>query len=158
MIGRKTKLRIFNTNVKSVLLYGSETWRTTKAISRKIQTFVNRCLRRILQIYWPDTISNEDLWRTTGQEKMEMQIKRRRWGWIGHTLPKPNTNITKQALRRNPQEKRKRGHPRNSWQRTVEGEMREEGFNWQQMERQAQYRAGWRGVLKDLCPTWGERD
>ena len=27
---RKTKLRIFNTNVKSVLMYGSETWRATK--------------------------------------------------------------------------------------------------------------------------------
>jgi len=24
--------------------------------------------------------SNEDLWRTTGQEKMELQIKRKRWG------------------------------------------------------------------------------
>ncbi|VDO56728.1 unnamed protein product [Schistosoma margrebowiei] len=27
-----TKVRIFNTNVKTVLLYGAETWRTTKAI------------------------------------------------------------------------------------------------------------------------------
>ena len=38
-ISRKTKLRIFNTNVKSVLLYGScllyETWRVTKATSNK---------------------------------------------------------------------------------------------------------------------------
>ena len=31
LTGKKTKLRILNTNVKSVLLYGSETWRTTKA-------------------------------------------------------------------------------------------------------------------------------
>ena len=30
VISRKTKLRIFNTNMKSVLLYGSETWRATK--------------------------------------------------------------------------------------------------------------------------------
>ncbi|CAH8514618.1 unnamed protein product [Heterobilharzia americana] len=39
-------IRIFNTNpVKSVLLYGSETWRITKGISNKLQTFINNCPR-----------------------------------------------------------------------------------------------------------------
>jgi len=32
VISRHTKLKISNSNVKSVLLYGSETWRTTKQI------------------------------------------------------------------------------------------------------------------------------
>ena len=31
-ISRGTKMKIFNSNVKSVLLYGTETWRTTKAM------------------------------------------------------------------------------------------------------------------------------
>lgn len=31
-----TKMRIFNTNVKSVLLYGSETWQTTKVMLGKV--------------------------------------------------------------------------------------------------------------------------
>ncbi|VDP18325.1 unnamed protein product [Schistosoma margrebowiei] len=52
------KVRIFNTNVKAVLLYGAETWRTTTTIIKKAQVFINSCLRRILNIYWPDTISN----------------------------------------------------------------------------------------------------
>ncbi|XP_055997932.1 uncharacterized protein LOC130047300 [Ostrea edulis] len=34
-----TKLRILNSNVKSVLLYGAETWRMTKTTLQKIQTF-----------------------------------------------------------------------------------------------------------------------
>ena len=45
---RKTKVRIFNINVKCVLLYGSETWRVTKATTNKLQSFVNRCLRPIM--------------------------------------------------------------------------------------------------------------
>lgn len=61
-----TKIRIFNSNVKSVLLYGSETWRMTEKTVSELQTFVNRCLRRILGIYWPVTISNFKLWETTG--------------------------------------------------------------------------------------------
>ena len=48
--------------VKSVLLYGCETWLITSEIRRKIQTFVNRCLRYILRIRWPKIISNKDLW------------------------------------------------------------------------------------------------
>ena len=37
----KTKLTIFNSNVKSVLLYGSETRKHTKALASKLQVFVN---------------------------------------------------------------------------------------------------------------------
>lgn len=48
------------------------------------------------------------LWQTTGPEKMELQIKRRRWVWLSYTLRKPNTNTTKQALRWSPQGKLKK--------------------------------------------------
>ena len=51
---KSTKIRIFNACVKSVLLYGCETWLVTKESQRKIQTFVNRCLRYILRIWWPN--------------------------------------------------------------------------------------------------------
>jgi hypothetical protein len=43
-ISTRTKLRIFHSNVKSVPLYGSETWRVIKTTTSKLQTFVNRCL------------------------------------------------------------------------------------------------------------------
>ncbi|VDP54190.1 unnamed protein product [Schistosoma curassoni] len=60
-LSTNTKVRILNTNVKTVLLYGAETWRTTKANIQKIQVFINSCLRKILRIRWPDTISNNQL-------------------------------------------------------------------------------------------------
>ena len=44
----QTKLRIFNTNVKYAFLYGSETWRSTKLLIKKFQTFIKKCLRKIL--------------------------------------------------------------------------------------------------------------
>ena len=51
-INMRTKLSILNSNVKSVLLYGWETWLTTQTMQQKIQTFVNTCLRRISKIRW----------------------------------------------------------------------------------------------------------
>ena len=85
-ISMRTKLRIFNSNVKSVLLYGCETWRTTHTMQRKFQTFFNTCLRCIYKIQWQEKIRNEDLWEIAGQEPVAKQIPRRKWGWIGHTL------------------------------------------------------------------------
>ncbi|VDP23783.1 unnamed protein product [Schistosoma margrebowiei] len=45
------KLTIFSTNIKTVLLYGAETWRTTTTIIKKIQVFINSCLHKILNIH-----------------------------------------------------------------------------------------------------------
>ena len=49
-ISMRTKLRIFNSNVRSVLLYECETWRTTQTMQQNIQTFFNTFLRRIYKI------------------------------------------------------------------------------------------------------------
>ncbi|XP_078357393.1 uncharacterized protein LOC144642296 [Oculina patagonica] len=95
-IRTETKLRIFNSNVKSVPLYGSETWRRTKKALQKIQTFINSCLRRIFNIWWPEKIRNEELWQRGDQEPIGRQILKRKWGWIGHTLRKEPSNITRQ--------------------------------------------------------------
>ena len=73
-ISMRTKLRIFNSNVKSVLLYGRETWRTTQTMQQKMQTFLNTCLRRIYKIQWQEKIRNEDLWEQVGREPVAMQI------------------------------------------------------------------------------------
>ena len=78
----QNKIRIFNSNVKSVLLYGSETWRITKTSTQKLQTFTNRCLRNILNIRWPEVISNEELWNKAkqthrdGDQKAQMGLDR----------------------------------------------------------------------------------
>ena len=61
VLPQKNKIRIFNANVKAVL-YRAETWRATVTTSERIQTIVNSCLRRILGVWWSETISNECLW------------------------------------------------------------------------------------------------
>nr|KAG5710147.1 hypothetical protein BaRGS_006666 [Batillaria attramentaria] len=123
----RNKIRIFNSNVKSVLLYGSETWRTTKTGSHRLQTFINRCLRNILNIRYPLVITNQDLWERTRQVPIEQEIKKRKWGWIGHTLRKPTSNVTRQSLDWNPQGKRKVGRPKQTWRRSTDAEAKAAG-------------------------------
>ena len=94
-----TKIRIFNSNFKIVLLYRFGTYRSTTKMLQRIQTFINSCLRRIYSICLEDTITNQDLWGRAGQVPMERQILQRKWGQNGHTLRKPvSSNTTCQAL------------------------------------------------------------
>ena len=141
-------MRIFNFSVKSVLLYSSETWIITKHTVNKIQTFVNRCLRRIMNVKWSDKVSNNTLWTKTNQLPVEIEIKRRKWRWIGHTLRKPTSSITRRALTWNPQGKRKRGRPRNTWRRDMESEVKKMGYTWREIDTMAQRRI-WRRALVD---------
>ena len=75
-IGRKTKIRLFNSNFISFLLYSYEAWKMT-GDGQMLDTIIYKCLRRISKIYWPHRVHNETV-RDGGdqchhqKEKMEM--------------------------------------------------------------------------------------
>jgi hypothetical protein len=46
---------------------------------------------------------------------METLLIQKRWRWLGHVLRKPSEDMTKVALRRTPEGKRKRGRPKITW-------------------------------------------
>ncbi|RUS81469.1 hypothetical protein EGW08_010767 [Elysia chlorotica] len=125
---------------------------------RGLQTFINRCLRNILNIRWPEVISNQDLWERTRQAPIEQEIKKRNWGWIGHTLRKPSSNTTRQSLEWNPQGKRKVGRPRQTWRRSTDAEARAAGMTWAELRRTSQNRVRWRSVVAALCSYRSEED
>ena len=118
-----TKTRIFITNVKSVLLYGCETWKLTKTIIHQLKVLINRCIHRILKIFWPVQISNQELWARAKQRPIELEIRQRKWGWLDHTLCRPPGDIAKAALEWNPQGTR----PRTTWRRRILEEIRHQG-------------------------------
>ena len=153
-----TKIRIFNSNVKSILLYGSETWRLTAASTKTLQVFMNRCLRNIIGIKWPNTISNKEIWKRTRQEPIERTITTRRWKWIGHTLRKSNTNVTRQALDWNPQGHRKRGRPKSTWRKDLTSDLPKIGKTWGEAKKLAKDRKRWKATVVALCPPWDEVD
>jgi len=147
-----TKLRLFESNVKSVLLYACETWKVTASITKKLQTYINRCLRRILNIRWPRTISNSLLWQLTKQIPVEDEIRKRKWRWIGHTLRRDKDNIARQALDYNPQGNRRLGRPRKTWKRTILKEIDAEGQrSWLQVKSLAADRDEWKRFVNALC-------
>jgi len=147
----QTKLRIFNTNVKTVLLYGCETWKNSESITAKLQVFTNKCLRKILRIFWLDQIMNKELWKHMKQLRIDLQIRKHKWGWLGHTLRKPPDVIARQALEWNPQVKQGRGRPRNTWRRMVLEEAKGVNKTWAEIKTDAKNRVRWRILVEALC-------
>ena len=83
---------------------------------------------------WTDKIRNEELWRITKWNPIEIQIKRRKWSWIGHTLRKEAGAIEKTALDWNPQGYRRSGRPKRTWRRTIEDEIRNTERSWNEVK------------------------
>jgi hypothetical protein len=148
-VNKDTKIKLFNIYVKSILLYGCQTWLVTHKIQRKLQFFANRCLPYILMIWWPRVISNENPWKMTGQININKEIRKRKFGWIGHTLRKDDSELCKGGLQWNPQGTRGRGRARNSRRRTTlnkSGKRR-----WSDLRFIARNREGWRRFVHNLC-------
>ena len=82
----ETKLRLYQSCVRPTLLYGSECWRMTGSDLNKLSTFHTKNLRRILRVFWSETISNQCLLARCNQDSMEIVIMQRRWRWTRHVM------------------------------------------------------------------------
>ncbi|KAG7483461.1 hypothetical protein JOB18_049042 [Solea senegalensis] len=79
-------------------------------------------------------------------EDLEAVITRRVWSW--RVLQMDPCSISRgpcmPALRRTPQGKRKHKRPKQTWRRTVEGEMKDLGHTWSSLGSLAKERQQWR--------------
>jgi len=80
----RTKLRLYNALVVSVLLYSAETWTLTKSDEQKLKSFQMSCLRRILGICWFDFVPNVSVMNQTQQQSIHNRIRDRRISVFGH--------------------------------------------------------------------------
>lgn len=149
-ISLNLKLRIFSSNVKSVLLYGSETWKVTRRLTQMLQVFVNKCLRKICGIFYPKVISNVNLLQKTDQSPIADEIGKRKWRWIGHTLRKASGDIARQALSWNPPGRRGRGAPATTWQASVQKEAAQQKLTWKEVAQLANHRKRWTDFVAAL--------
>ena len=82
----RTKKKLLNTQVWSILKYGSEVFSLTTALKKKLTAFEMRCYRRILKISWTNMITNEEVLRRVGEteEKLLKMIIKRKMTFFGH--------------------------------------------------------------------------
>lgn len=143
-ISTKTKIRLLKSLIQSILLYGCESWTLTAESTKRIQSFDNKCYRRILGISWKDRRTNEYvqdcITSIAGpQEPLLNIVKRRKLAWFGHVTR--HDTLTKTVLQGTLEGGRKRGRQTKCWMDNIK--------EWTRMDsptliRKAENRDDWR--------------
>ena len=119
----KTKIKLYNSNVKSVLLYRAECWKTVETEINQLNAFHNICLRRICNTYWPNKISNDELYAKIECYSRATEVKHWRLRWLGHVLRMAQKRIPKKVLRWNLSGKRRHERPKITLKKNLWGRL-----------------------------------
>ena len=146
----RTKMKLFNGIVISILLYGCETWKGLKEVETKIRVFESNCLRKIMDIKWYEHVTEEEVRRRSGQRSVIDKLRTHRWRYYGHVLRMGEERLPKQVLSWTPEGSRRRGRPKETWRRTIQRDMNTHGLVAGDVERVARSREEWRRLVADL--------
>ena len=85
-ISLKIKLQLYNAILLPTAFYASETWKSTAAISKRLNVFHQKYLRKILKISYLDHITNEEVLRRAQSRPLQQIVTERRVKFAGHIL------------------------------------------------------------------------
>ena len=108
-----TQMKFYKGVARLSLLYGSETWVTTKRDVTRLEAAEMRFLRSVTGYTRLDKIRSDVI-------RKELEISGiqdvRQQNWINHLQGMDNTRLPKHALNYKPRGRRDRGRPRKRWQ------------------------------------------
>lgn len=84
-ITKKKKYGIYETMVKSTLLYGSETWKITQRNKKKLEAVEMKAFKRMMGISKRDRRRNEEVRTQVGiEDTIIKDIEEKQLMWYGH--------------------------------------------------------------------------
>ena len=121
----KSRARIYSACVRSVMLYGAETWATNKEIERMLNSNDRRMLRYMAHVKWEERVPSEEVRRRCGVEDVMELLRRRRLRWYGHVRRREEDHVLRRASEMEVDGARPRGRPKKTWITCVRENMRE---------------------------------
>ncbi len=110
------KRNVYNQCILSVITYGSEAWRLTKKLERKLRSAQRGMERRMLGITWRDKKRASWIREQTKVEDILMSIKNKKWTWAGHVMRRHDTRWTTKVTKWHPRNgRRNQGRQRVRW-------------------------------------------
>jgi len=111
-----TQMKFYKVVARPSLLYGIETWVTTKRDMTRLEAEEMRFLRSVTGYTRLDKIRSEVIRKEleiSGIQDVRLKYKQ---NWINHLERMDNTRVPKHAHNYKPRGSRDRGHPRKLWQ------------------------------------------
>jgi len=136
----ETKLRLYQTYIVPVLMYGCETWAITKYLLSRLDAFDTWALRKILRKPYTCHVSNAEVRETTGCSPLSHLVTNRRLRLFGHVARSSSREDHHRALaaaiRQVPPDwKRPIGRPSHTWLRASESDLPSELWPRDRLEK-----------------------
>ena len=158
-LGVGLKSVVYATCVRSILLFGGECWVPTTALTGRLNTFHNNCLRRIVGVRRSDRHSSSYLYQRCAEHNIHTHLSVLRLRHYAHVQRMPGTRFPKRALCSGPPpdfERRHVGRPRTQWSQLVGGDLASLaaslGVSQSCLDALHTNRSAWRGALRSLLP------
>lgn len=158
LLSRSTKIRIYKTVIRPILMYGCETWTLTLKEENKLLVAERKILRKILG----PTIGEDGEWRQRYNREIENivsepniigEIKSSRLRWLGHVERMGEDRAVRKAYLGQPSGRRPVGRPRYRWKDEVAKDLKElEVSDWSEL---AQNREDWRTLMSEAKIHFG---
>ena len=138
------KLCLHTAIVISTTIYACETWKRTAMFTHSLDIF-HRCgLRTIIGISWHSHVTNEEVMRRAGTERLQDIVGTRRRKMAGHVLRLQRDRLAHTALYWVPENgRRNRGRPKKTWQSRLRRPGKD-GCQLARTQRISNDHAGWR--------------
>ena len=150
LLSTKTKIKLYRTLIRPILIYGSECWSLTKKEEEDLRVFERKVLRRIYgptydKGAWRVKYNNE-LYQLYGEPDIIKVVKAARLRWLGHLWRTEENYPCRKLTFNNPDGVRRRGRPPVRWLDSVESDLHSIGISaWRTKARD---RNQWRKVVK----------
>lgn len=160
LISRKTKIRIYKTVIRPILMYGCEAWTLTQKEETKLLVTERKIFRKILGPVRRD----DGTWRVRKNQEIEdiisepniiSETKAARLRWLGHVERMGEDRAVKRAYEGRPSGKRPVGRPRYRWKDMVVKDLNALQISrWQEV---AQDRDAWRKKVSEARILFGSQ-
>ncbi len=121
----RTKGRVYQAVVRSILLYGCETWPIRVSDERMLEVFDNDSIRRILRVRRRDCVPSVELRRRLCLTSIPSLLVQRRLRWFSHAARRPEGELIKDLLLATPPRtwRRRTGDQLKTWATTTKADL-----------------------------------
>ena len=110
---REMKIKLFQSLVLSILLYGAETWTLTQTLQKKLDGVFTRMLLKALGLTWRDMVPNTELYRNI--PTLSSELRQRRLRFAGHCHRRQDELCSRMLMWQPPHGKRRVGAPKQTY-------------------------------------------
>jgi hypothetical protein len=151
LVSRKSKLKLYWSVIRQIVVYGCETWVLKESIIQRLSVFERKILRKI----FGPTKEDNGIWRTKTNMELDELIKHRniinyvkaqRFSWFGHENRMPESSIVKKIYKWKPFTSRPVGRPKSRWEDDIRNDLKKTKLiKWAE---QVQDRLKWKDTVE----------